>query len=154
MEEELKKLNELSEYFRRINTKITLLKLIESAKSEYDKYHFEEAEKSLREGYTIDPKNSTILRGLGCIEQFKGNYDKALEYYFSALEHSKTKEIELTLIGMAYYLQDKLDDSIKYFNHAIDANDNYPNAYEGRNQAMLENHLKIIDLQESLKKYF
>ena len=61
---------------------------------------------------------------------------------------NKTKEIEYTLIGMAYYLQDKLDDAVEYFNLAIDANDNYDKAYEGRNQAMLENHLKIIDLPE------
>ena len=51
-------------------------------------------------------------------------------------------------------LQEKLDEAVEYFNLAIDANDNYDKAYEGRNQAMLENHLKIIDLQESLKKYF
>ena len=37
----------------------------------------------------------------------------------------------------------KLDEAVKYFNLAIDANDNYDKAYEGRNQAMLENHLKI-----------
>ena len=43
---------------------------------------------------------------------------------------------------------------VEYFNYAIDENDNYDKAYEGRNQAMLENHLKIIDLQEALKKYF
>jgi len=55
---------------------------------------------------------------------------------------------------MAYYLQDKLDEAVENFNLAIDKNDNYTQAYEGRNQAMLENHVKILDLQESLKKYF
>ena len=50
--------------------------------------------------------------------------------------------------------EDKLDEAVKYFNLAIDENDDYSSAYEGRNQAMLENHLKIIDLQDSLKKYF
>ena len=54
---------------------------------------------------------------------------------------------------MAYYLQDKLDEAIKYFNLAIENNEEYTDAYDGRNQAMLENHLKIMDLQESLKKY-
>ena len=58
------------------------------------------------------------------------------------------------VIGMAYYLQDKLDEAVENFNLAIDKNDNYTQAYEGRNQAMLENHVKILDLQESLKKYF
>ena len=154
MEEELKKLNEISSSLKRINTKVTLLRLIECAKSEYDKYNFENAHESLNEGYKIDSKNSTVLRGLGCIEQFKGNYDSAIEYFIQALDSSQQKEVEYTLIGMAYYLQDKLDDAVKYFNLAIDCNDDYPNAYEGRNQAMLENHLKILDLQEALKKQF
>ena len=55
---------------------------------------------------------------------------------------------------MVYYLQEKLDDAVQYFNLAIDENEDYTSAYEGRNQAMLENHVKILDLQESLKKYF
>jgi len=154
MEEELKKLNELSGFFKRMSTKITLLKLIECAKAEYDKYNFSEAKISLEEGYKIDNKNSAILRGLGCIEQFNGNYELAIDYFKQALEKSQAKEVEYTLIGMAYYLQDNLDEAVKYFNFAIDSNEDYTNAYEGRNQAMLENHVKIIDLQESLKKYF
>ena len=92
---------------------------------------------------------------MGCIEQFgKSNYKKALEYFFKALEFSEQKEIEYTLIGMLYYLESDLDNAVEYFNLAIDENDDYTSAYEGRNQAMLENHLKIIDLQESLKKIF
>ena len=62
--------------------------------------------------------------------------------------------MEYSLLGTIYYLQENLDEAVKYFNLAIDANDDYDAAYEGRNQAMLENHLKILDLQDSLKKYF
>ena len=62
--------------------------------------------------------------------------------------------MNITLIGMIHYLTEELDEAVKYFNLAIDTNDDYTAAYEGRNQAMLENHLKIIDLQETLKKYF
>ena len=51
-------------------------------------------------------------------------------------------------------MQDRLDEAIENFNLAIENNDNYDSAYEGRNQAILENHLKILDLQEVLKKYF
>ena len=94
------------------------------------------------------------MRGFGCFKQAEGNYEEAIEFFKKALEYSSAKEVEYSLIGMAYYLQEKLDEAVKYFNLAIDANDNYDKAYEGRNQAMLENHLKIIDLQESLKKYF
>ena len=80
--------------------------------------------------------------------------DDCIVLFKKALKYSSAKEVEYSLIGMAYYLQEKLDEAVEYFNLAIDANDNYDKAYEGRNQAMLENHLKIIDLQESLKKYF
>ena len=55
---------------------------------------------------------------------------------------------------MVYYLEDRLDEAVENFNLAIDENDSYTKAYEGRNQAMLENHVKILDLQEALKKYF
>ena len=86
--------------------------------------------------------------------QSQGNFSKALEYYNKALENSERKEIEYTLIGTIYYLQDDLDNAIKNYNRAIDANDNYDSAYEGRNQAMLENHLKIADFQEQLDEYW
>lgn len=138
-----------------MNRKVLLLSLLDKAQSEYDKYDFESGEKTLLEAYKLEPKNPSVLRGLGCIEQFgKSDYEKALEYFFKALEFSKQKEVEYTLIGMVYYFEENLDDAVKYFNLAIDENDDYTSAYEGRNQAMLENHLKIIDLQESLKKYF
>lgn len=154
MSEEIEKLNELSNFFKRMSAKIKLIKLITKAKKEYDKYDLKSGLKSLEEAYQIDDKNSTILRGLGCINQANGNYEKAIEYFKIALNYSKSKEVEYSLIGIAYYLQEKLDEAVTYFNLAIDENDNYDVAYEGRNQAMLENHLKILDLQESLKKYF
>lgn len=154
MEEELKKLNQISDFFKKMNNKVRLLDLIESAKIEYDKYNYDSAKNLLLDAYNINAENAVVLRGLGCVEQFENNFDGAIEYFKKALEFSEKKEVEYTLIGMAYYLQDKLDDAVNYFNLAIDENDSYDKAYEGRNQAMLENHLKIIDLQEALKKYF
>ena len=154
MSEEEQKLNEISGFFRRMTGKIKLIKLITQAKQEYDKYDFDAGMRTLEEAYRLDDKNSVVLRGLGCMNQFLGNFDKAITFYKQALEYSETKEIEYTLIGMAYYLQDKLDDAVEYFNLAIDKNDDYESAYEGRNQAMLENHVRILDLQDSLKKYF
>ena len=38
------------------------------------------------------------------------------------------------------------------YNKAIDTNDNYEQAFEGRNQSMLEKHIQIIDLQDDLIK--
>ena len=154
MSEEEQKLNELSDFFKRISNKIKLVKLITQAKNEYDKYDLKSGYKALEESYRLDKTNPTILRGFGCFKQAEGNYEEAIEFFKKALECSSAKEVEYSLIGMAYYLQEKLDEAVEYFNLAIDANDNYDKAYEGRNQAMLENHLKIIDLQESLKKYF
>ncbi len=154
MSEETEKLNEIADFFRRMKSKILLLKLINQAKTEYDKYNYENSRKSLIEAYLIDKKNPVILRGLGCINQFKGKWNCAIRYFNMALKYSDKKEVEYTLLGMAYYLREKLDKAVEYFNLAIEKNDDYEKAYEGRNQAMLENHLKIIDLQESLKKHF
>ena len=153
MSEEQQRINELTDILQKLNSKFLLLKLIFQAKSEYDKYDYNSGRKSLIEAYLIDKKNPIILRGLGCIKQREGKYNSALRYFNSALKYSDKKEIEYTLIGMIYYLRDELDDAVKYFNLAIDNNDNYIQAYNSRNQAMLEKHLKIIDLQESLKKH-
>lgn len=154
MDKALRKLNEISEFLKKSNTKIKLITLIKKAKREYDSYDYKSGKATLEEAYKISPKNPAILRGLGCISQFNKDYDKAFEYYKKALKYSETKEIEYTLIGMLYYLQDKYDEALENFNKAIDANDGYTEAYKGRNQAMLENHVKLLDLQESLKKYF
>lgn len=154
MSEEEQKLHEVSDFFRRMTEKIKLIKLITKAKTEYDKYDYNAGLKTLEQAYTLDNKNPVVLRGLGCVNQFKGNFDEAISYYKLAVEYSDVKEVEYTLIGMAYYLQDNLDEAVEYFNLAIDVNDDYDMAYEGRNQAMLENHVKVLDLQDSLKKYF
>jgi len=137
---------------KRIKSKLKLLKLIEKAKFEYDRNNYSGCEDACRKILAENPENSTALRGLGCVMQASGNNKKALEYYTKALNFSTNKELEYTLIGTIYYLEENLDMAIKYYNLAIDENEDYDKAYEGRNQAMLENHLKIIDLQESLIK--
>lgn len=154
MDEEINKLNELADFFKRLNKRVLLFNLVSKAKAEYDKCNFQDGRKSLEEAYELDAKNSAVLRGLGNLELFDKNFDKAIDFYNKALENSEKKEIEYTLLGMAYYLQDKLDEALHYFNSAIDVNDSYTSAYEGRNQTILENHLKIIDLQEGLENYF
>lgn len=154
MDKEEKYLFEIAETFKRLSSKVKLLALIEKAHAEYQKCDLENGFQTLLQAYEINKENPTILRGFGCFWQAKGEFEKAIDYYKRALEFSNKKEIEYTLIGTAYYLQDKLDEAVEYFNLAIDENDDYDEAYEGRNQAMLENHLKILDLQESLKKYF
>jgi len=154
MDKEADTINEITDYIRRFNKKMILYKLILQAKSEYDKYDYEAGRKSLIEAYLIDKQNPVVLRGLGCIKQYEGKFNSAVRYFSQALKYSKNKEIEYSLLGTAYYLQEKLDEAVKYFNLAIDCNENYDKAYEGRNQAMLERHLKIVDLQENLSKRF
>ena len=154
MPDELERLKQIADFFRRMNSKLLLLKLLDKAKEEYETLDFVNGKASLYEALKLDETNPVTLRGLGCMEQFEGNFQKAKEYFFKALENSSRKEIEYTLLGMVYYFEDNLDSAVKYFNMAIDSNIDYDKAYEGRNQAMLENHLKVIDLQESLKKYF
>ncbi len=103
---------------------------------------------------TNNPEDPDALRALGLEMQKKGDFNKALEYYFGALENSSRKEIEYTLIGTIYYLKEELDSALKYFELAIEENDGYEPAYEGRNQTMLENHLKIAELQDRLIKEY
>ena len=147
-------INEITEHIRRLNSKILLLKLIIRAREEYEKYDYEAGRRSLIEAYLIDKKRAVVLRGLGCINQFMGKYEVAAKYFKKALRYSNKKEVEYTLLGVLYYIQDRLGEAIEYFNLAIDNNDDYEYAYEGRNQAMIENHIKIADLQDSLKRNF
>lgn len=149
-ENDFQKIKELEVSFRRLNSKIKLISLLEKAKKEFEQNQLEDCEKTCKELLSKNPKNSTALRGLGCIMQSKGENKKALEYYSQALKYSKNKEIEYTLIGTIFYNQDDFEEAIKYYNLAIDTNDNYDLAYEGRNQSMLEKHLQILDLQDQL----
>ena len=150
--EEFEKLKELGNFFRRVNGKIKLLSLLRRAKEEYSQNNYSQCMTTCKKILSSDPKNAIALRGLGCVMQSMGNFKQAVKYYKQALEYSENKEIEYTLLGTIYYLNDDLDKAVEYYNMAIDINDGYDPAYEGRNQAMLENHLKIIDLQDQLIK--
>lgn len=151
-EQDYQKLQELAATFRRINGKVKLLGLLRKAKNEYDKNKFSDCQNTCDEILVNDPENAIALRGLGCVAQAMGNDEEALKYYFKALDFSKNKEIEYTLIGTIYYNQDDYENAIKHYNIAIEINDNYDPAYEGRNQSMLENHLQILDMQDELIK--
>ena len=154
MSDKDKVIKEITDSIQRKNSKFMLLKLITEAKYEYDKYDYEAGRRSLIEAYLIDKKSPVVLRGLGCINQYKGKYNLAEKFFKKALRYSEKKEVEYTLLGVLFYVQNKLDEAIKYFNLAIDSNDDYDYAYEGRNQALLENHIRISDLQDSLKNMF
>ena len=151
-ENDVQKLYEISATLRRLNSKVVLLALLERAKREFDNNNYSECEKSCREILKNEPNNPIALRGLGCVMQIQGDVEEAIKYYNKALKKSLNKEIEYTLLGTIYYNQEDLDKAIDYYNMAIEVNENYDPAYEGRNQSMLENHLKIIDLQDDLIK--
>ena len=151
-EDDLKELQNIAKTLKRINGKVKLLALLERAKFEYESNNFSDCEKSCKEILQSNPQNSTALRGLGCVAQANGDLEKAEKYYQKALKFSENKEIEYTFIGTIYYLQEDLEKALEYYNKAIDINDNYEDAYEGRNKTILERHLKIVDLQDSLIK--
>ncbi len=142
----------LAKSLKRMNAKIKLIALLNKAKAEFDKNNYAQCIIDCEKVLAEDENNPIALRGIGCALQSSGNEEKALEYYKKALEFSENKEIENTLIGTIYYLHDDLETALEYYNKAIEINDNYDLAYEGRNQAMLENHLQILDLQDSLIK--
>ena len=151
-EDEIKKLNEISNTINRINGKFKLLNLLRQAKAEYNENNYENCSKTCNKILEMNPDNAVALRGLGCVAQSNGDFKTALKYYKKALKTSLNKEIECTLIGTIYYLENKFEQAIKYFNQAIDINEDYDSAYEGRNQSILEKHLQILDLQDSLIK--
>ena len=119
---------------------------------EYEENNYDNCAEICQQILDTNPDNSVALRGLGCVAQANGNFKLALKYYKKALKTSLNKEIEYTLIGTLYYLEDKYEKAVKYFNLAIDVNDEYDEAYEGRSQSILEKHLQILDLQDSLIK--
>ena len=148
--EDINKIKNIEKRIRKINAKVKLLGLLNRAKKEYDENKLDSCEKTCLEVLQTNPNNFVALRGLGCVMQSRGDFKKALEYYKKALKTSENKEIEYTLIGTIYYLQDDYENAIKNYNSAIDINDDYEPAYEGKNQSMLENHLQILDLQDNL----
>ena len=151
-EEDIQKLKDISKNLKRLNVKIKLIGLLSRAKAEYESNKYSDCMQTCKDALKTDPNNAVALRGLGCVMQSMGNDKKALDYYHKALDYSKNKEIEYTLIGTIYYNEDNYEQAIKYYNLAIDENDNYDLAYEGRNQSMLEYHVEILDMQDSLIK--
>ena len=149
-EKDIEELKSISSHMRRVSKKIKLLNLLRSAKEEYESNNFEDCIKICEKALEQNPDNSAALRGLGCSMQALGEFDKAAEYYKKALNFSEKKEIEYTLLGTVYYFEDNLEEALKYYNLAIDSNEDYDPAYEGKNQTMLEQHLQIVDLQDSL----
>ena len=147
---DIEELKSLSSHMRRVSKKLKLLNLLKTAKEEYESNNFEDCIKICEEALRQNPDNSAALRGLGCSMQALGKFDKAVEYYRKALEFSENKEIEYTLLGTVYYFEDNLEKALKYYNLAIDTNEDYDPAYEGKNQTMLERHLQVADLQDSL----
>ena len=139
---------------KKINSKIKLLTLINKAKIEFDKNNYAGAASICEDILSDNPHNALALRCLGCVMQNIGNKEDAINYYKKALKYSDNKEIEYTLLGTIHYLDNELDDAIRYYNLAIDTNDDYDTAYEGRNQAILERHIEIVELQDLLSKQF
>ena len=148
--ENIERINKITQSIRHINQRFRLLKLLRIAKEEYDRNNYEGCVDTCLKILETNPENPVALRGLGCAMQSLCKPDEAIRCYEEALKYSEKKEIEYTLIGTVYYIQDNFEEALKYYNLAIEANDDYEPAYEGRNQTMLENHLMLVDLQDEL----
>lgn len=146
------KTNEITDTIKRVNQKLKLLKLLQIAKKEYDKNNYEDCVENCLKILETNPQNPIALRGMGCAMQSLLQRDKAIFYYQEALKYSKNKEIEYTLLGTIFYIENNFEEALKYYNLAIESNDDYEPAYEGRNQTMLERHLMLADLQDDLIK--
>ena len=141
---------DITDSVSRIKNKLKLLMLINKAKAEFNKNNYSGCEAVCNEILNKDPKNITALRGLGCAKLAADDKVGAIDYFKKALENSDNKEIEYSLIGTVYYINNEFEDAIEYFNKAIDLNNDFDYAYDGKNQSMLESHLQIADLQEML----
>lgn len=148
--ENIERINEITQSIKHINQRFRLLKLLRTAKEEFDRNNYDGCIDTCLKILETNPDNPVALRGLGCAMQALGKPDEAIRCYDEALKYSEKKEVEYTLIGTVYYIQDNFEEALKYYNLAIDNNEDYEPAYEGRNQAMLENHLMLVDLQDEL----
>ena len=147
---EIDKIKDITNSIKQINQKFRLLKLLRIAKEEYDKNNYENCIENCQKILETNPENPVALRGLGCSMQSLGEFNEAINYFSEALKYSDKKEIEYTLLGTVYYIQDDFENALKYYNLAIEFNNSYEPAYDGRNQTLLENHLLLADLQDEL----
>ena len=83
--EDFSELKNISLRLKRMSVKVKLISLISKAKSEYDSYDYESGMQTLLEAYALAPENPAVLRGLGCMHQFKGEFNQAIEYFEKAL---------------------------------------------------------------------
>ena len=103
---------------------------------------------SLKENLdTSTPTGKLMLTMLGAIAEFEraNILERQREGIAIAKREGKYK-------GRKEKKLDNFEEAIKYYNLAIEMNENYELAYEGRNQSMLEKHLQILDMQDSLIK--
>ena len=97
--EEAEKLKELSGFFKRMNSKVMLIKLLKKAKVEYDRYNFELGRLEFEKAYQLDSNNPAVLRGLGCLELFEKRYDNAIDFsnlvYGTSIDKHNPRKIGL-----------------------------------------------------------
>ena len=74
---ETENINKITQSIKRINQKFKLLKLIRTAKEEYDKNNYDGCIDACLKILQNNPENSVALRGLGCATQALGKYDEA-----------------------------------------------------------------------------
>ena len=105
----------------------------------------------LQVAYKKNDKDSRIINYLGTIYHLDGNYKKALEYYFKAVNTCDDKQLLKGLynnIGFIYSGMGQEGEAIKYFNLGLDINiakDSYTEEVNKLNIQILQNKLLCFD---------
>ncbi|MCL6296719.1 tetratricopeptide repeat protein [Jejuia spongiicola] len=93
-----------------------------------EKIFFEALEKLQKDSYNYSNKHrriASIYDGLGILERRRNQYDKALEYYYKALQIKEREEDSLTIgrsyhnIAMLYFRMDDYDSALRDMKRAL-----------------------------------
>src|SRR3989339_263408 len=81
------------------------------------------------ENYNISLSISKVHTGLGEIYFDKGLYQKAILEYIEAIKYNSNNFYSLNKMGVCYSILGKYNDSIRIFNHILQSDPNYEDAF-------------------------
>ena len=105
--------------------------LTQAAENNLKKNNLDGALNNLFDTLKIEPKNFRILNEIGNIFAIKNNYQLALHYHSEAAKLDNNESKILCNVGLDLLKLDKVNDSIEFFNYAIQADPNFLTAYSG-----------------------
>lgn len=109
-------------------------------------YHYNLAYKSYTQFNLID-KQAQILNNIGAIYESKGDFSKALDYYYRLLRIADSASLKMQKsrahlnIGVVYLNQQKFEESLKFFNKALPLKKELE---DKRGEALVYNNIGIV----------